>query len=104
MSKGFLQEIKGLASSIKYGQLTKGQLKSLGMIEQGLQQQIDELEFLVGTDLKVLSAEVTRLQAENKRLREGLKLYGDHTKLCRGRNIKCTCGLEQALKGVKNES
>jgi len=46
---------------------------------------------------------IEQLQAENKRLKEALRIYGQHTKECHDERYPeawhCTCGLEQALKG-----
>ena len=75
-----------------------------------------ETEFLLyhrsGKDLSVAfrlaCADIDRLEAENKRLREALEKYGLHKVGChryyeigsaRFGNGVCTCGLEQALKG-----
>ncbi len=45
------------------------------------------------------------IKAENKRLREALEKYGDHSKECHDEKYPeawhCICGYEQALKGVE---
>ncbi len=55
----------------------------------------EKVEFLTKYD-----ADVDGLQAENAWLKEALKKYGQHSKVCRTRP-PCdiySCGLEQALK------
>ena len=52
-----------------------------------------------------LVKEIVELKAENKRLREALEKYGDHSKECHDEKYPeawhCICGYEQALKGVE---
>ena len=46
--------------------------------------------------------EIYQLRAENKKLREGLEIFGDHqkwSKVNHKEGIDCNCGYEQALKG-----